>query len=107
MDIAWSHDQWATWLGGWNTLTLNHKDFIVIVEEFNNKKYICIKNWGKLLLQIGETFFNCKLRQTLLQNGTFSLLHIGASVATNWGSYYNLRQSLLKNRAAITNWDKI
>ena len=55
------------------------------------KKYVCITNWGKLVLQIGAA----------------SLLEIGASVVTNWGSYYKLGQSLLQNRAAIANWGKI
>ena len=32
---------------------------------------------------------------------------IGASVITNWGSYYKLGQLLLQNRAAITNWGKM
>ena len=60
---------------------------------------MCITNWGKLVLQIGTALFYYKLRQTLLQ--------IGASVVTNWGSYYNLGQPLLQNRAAITNWGKV
>ena len=32
------------------------------------------------------------------------LSQIGASVITNWGSYYKLGQNLLQIRAAITNW---
>ena len=50
---------------------------------------------------------NYKLGQTLLQTGAASLLQIGASVVTNWGSYYKLGLPLLQNRAAITNWGKI
>ena len=42
----------------------------------------------------------------MLQIRVASLLQIGPSVVTNWGSYYKLGQPLLKNRAAITNWDK-
>ena len=51
------------------------------------------------MLQIGAALFYYKLGQTLLQ--------IGTSVVTNWGSYYKLGQPLLQNRAAITNWGKI
>ena len=43
----------------------------------------------------------------MLQIGAASLLQIGASVVTNWGSYYKLRQPLLQNMAAVTNWGKI
>ena len=50
--------------------------------------YICITNWGKLALQIGTALFDYKLGQTLLQIGAASLLQIGASLVTNWGSYY-------------------
>ena len=71
------------------------------------QKYMCITNWGKLVLQIGPALSYYKLGQTLLQIGTASLLQIGASVVTNWGSYYKLGQTLLQSRAAITNWRKI
>ena len=27
LHITWSYDQWVTWLGGWDTLTLNHKGY--------------------------------------------------------------------------------
>ena len=43
----------------------------------------------------------------MLQTGAASLLQIGPSVVTNWGSYYKLWQPLLQNKAAITNWGKI
>ena len=43
----------------------------------------------------------------MLQIGAASLSQIRASVVTNWGSYYNLGQPLLQNRAAITNWGKV
>ena len=56
------------------------------------------------MLQIGAALFYYKLGQTLLQIGAVSLLQIGESVVTNWGSYYKLGQPLLKNKAAITNW---
>ena len=39
--------------------------------------------------------------------GVASLLQIGESAVTIWGSYYKLRQPLLQNRAAVTNWGKI
>ena len=59
------------------------------------------------MLQIGAALFYYKLGQTLLQIGAASLLQIGASAVTNWGSYYKLGQPSLQNRAAITNWSKI
>ena len=55
------------------------------------------------MLQIGAALFCYKLGQALLQIGAASLSQIRASVVTNWGSYYNLGQPLLQNRAAITN----
>ena len=59
------------------------------------------------MLQIGAALFYHKLGQTLLQIGTATLLRIGASVVTNWGSYYKLGQLLLKYRAVITHWGKM
>ena len=58
------------------------------------------------MLQIGAALFYYKLGQTFLQIEAASLLQIGPSVLTNWGSYYKLGQPLLQNRAAITNWGK-
>ena len=58
------------------------------------------------MLQIGAALFYYKLGQTLLQIGAASLLQIGASVVTNWGSYYKSGQPLLQNRVAITNWGR-
>ena len=43
--------------------------------------------------------FYYKLGKTLLQ--------IGVSIVTNWGSLYKLGQSILPNRTAITNWGKM
>ena len=60
-------------------------------------------HWGKLVLQVGAVLFNYKLGQTLLQIGAVLLLQIGASIITNWGSYYKLDQLLLQKRAAIKN----
>ena len=48
------------------------------------------------MLQIGAALFYYKLGQTLLQIGVASLLQIGASVITNWDSYYKLGQPLYK-----------
>ena len=59
------------------------------------------------MLQIGAALFYYKLGQTSLQIGAVSLLQTGASVVANWGCYYKLRQPLLQNRAAITNWGKM
>ena len=39
----------------------------------------------------------------MLQIGAASLLQIGATIVTNWGSYYKSGQPLLQNRAATTN----
>ena len=59
----------------------------------------CITNWGSfVLLQIRANFLKIKAA---------SLLQIGASVETNWGSCYKLRQPSLQNRPAITNCGKI
>ena len=58
------------------------------------------------MLQIGAALFYYKLGQTLLQIRAASLLQIGSSVVTNWGSYYKSGQPLLQNRAAITNWGR-
>ena len=43
----------------------------------------------------------------MLPLGAASLLQIRASVVTDWGSYYIMRQPLLQNSAAIINWGKI
>ena len=59
------------------------------------------------MLQIGAALFYYKLGQTFLQIEAASLLQIGPSVLTNWGSYYKLGQPLLQNRAAITNCGKM
>ena len=64
-------------------------------------------NLRKLVLQIWAALFYYKLRQRLIQIEAASLLQIGASAVTNWGSYYKLGQPLLQNRAAITNWGKM
>ena len=55
------------------------------------------------MLPIGAASFYYKLRQTLLQIRAASLLQIGTSVVTNWGSYYNLSQPFLQIGAGITN----
>ena len=72
------------WLGGWDTLTLNHKGYSKSVRatELNNKNIY--------VLQIGAVLFYCKLGQMLLQIETDSILQIRANVVTNWGSYYIL-----------------
>ena len=53
--------------------------------------------------QIGVALFYYKLGQILLQIGTASILPIGASFVTNWGSYYKLGQPLSQNKVIITN----
>ena len=59
------------------------------------------------MLKIGAALLYYKLEKILLQIGAASLLPIGASVATNWGSYYKSVRLLLQNRSAITNWADI
>ena len=59
------------------------------------------------MLQIGVALFYYNLGQKLLQIGAASLLQIGVTVVTNWGSQYKLRQPLLQKRAAVTNWGKM
>ena len=46
----------------------------------------CVTNWSSYVL--------FKIRANGLQIGEASLLQIGASVVTNWGSYYKLGQLL-------------
>ena len=48
------------------------------------------------MLQIGAALFYYKLGQTFLQIEAAALLQIGASVLTNWGSYYKLGQPYYK-----------
>ena len=62
LHTTWSNDQWVTWLGGWDTLTVYRKNICIIA-----KIYVCITNWGKLVLQIGAA----------------PLLQIETSVVTN------------------------
>ena len=93
-------------LGGWDSLTLNHKGCSKS-NRTQQQKYICIKNWGKLLLRFAAAFFYNKLGQTLLQFGEALLLQIGTGVILSWSSYYKLGQPLLQKRAAIINLGKI
>ena len=58
------------------------------------------------MLQIGVTLFYCKLWQLVSQIAAASLLQVGASVVTNWYTYYKIEQPLLQNRAAIVNWNR-
>ena len=76
LNITWSHDQWVTWLVMSNTLILNQKVYCKS-NRTQQQKYMCIRNWGKLVLQIEATLFYyklgqlhyCKLGQVLLQIG--------------------------------------
>ena len=51
-----------------DTLTLNHKGYSKS-NRIQQQKYMCITNWGKIVLQIGAALFYYKLGQTLLQIG--------------------------------------
>ena len=62
---------------------------------YDKLRQACFTNWSKLVLKIGAALFYYRLGPTLLQIGEASLLQIGASVVTNWGSYYKLGQPLL------------
>ena len=59
---------------------------------------------ANLCYKLGQDYFFCKLRQTLLQLGTANVLQSEASVITNWDSYDKSGQPLLQNRAVFTNW---
>ena len=59
----------------------------------------CVTNWGSFVLS--------KIRANVVTNRAASLLQIGASVVTNWCSYYKSGQPLLQNSETITNWGKI
>ena len=59
------------------------------------------------MLQIGAALLYYKLGPTLLQIRTASLLQIGPSFVTNWGSYYKLGQLFLQSRVAITTWRRM
>ena len=71
-----------------NTLILNQKVYCKS-NRTQQQKYMCIRNWGKLVLQIGAALLYYKLGQTLLQIGQFH--------------YYKLGQVLLQIGAAIAN----
>ena len=65
------------------------------------------------MLSIGAALFYYKLRQTLLKIRAASLLQVGRSIVTNWGTYYKLGELLLQSRAVlqigakfITNWGR-
>ena len=77
-----------------DTLILNQKVYSKC-NRTQQQKYMCITSWDNFVLQIRAGLFYYKLGQTLLQIGAASLLQIGASVVTNWGSYYILGQLLL------------
>ena len=62
-----------------DTLSLNKKVYSKR-NRTQHQKYMCITNWGKLVLQIGAALFYYKLGQTLLQIGAGSLLQIGAAI---------------------------
>ena len=84
-----------------DTLNLNQQVYSKS-NRTQHQKYMCIINWGKLVLQIGAALFYYKLGQTLLQIGAAitnegnryykigQLLQIGAIFITNWGRYYEL-----------------
>ena len=65
-----------------------------------SQNYICITNWGKLMLRIGA--FLLQTRENVVTNwGNFFitnwgqvLLQIEAKCITNWGRYYKLGQLL-------------
>ena len=65
---------------------------IVQASDLNNKKYICISNWGKLVLQFGAALFRYKLRQTLLQNrAAITNWGIKLTCVTSWASFVLLQ----------------
>ena len=53
--ICISHDQWVTWLGGWDTLTIYHPHHKVMVREteLNNKNIYVLKIGASLCYNLG------------------------------------------------------
>ena len=72
-----------------DTLILNEKVYSKS-NRTQQQKFMCITNWGKLVLQIGAV----------------SLLQIGASVVTNWSKIYYKLGQVLQIRAIITNYGR-
>ena len=90
-----------------NFHTCQSTNVIVKATELNNKNIKLLQIGASSSYTLRQLCFYYKLGQTLLQIVANLLLQIGASVVTNWGSYYKLGQPLLQNRAAITNWGKM
>ena len=65
----WSHDQWVTSLGEWDTVTLNRKGYIVKATELNNENVYVLRIGASLCYKLGQLHY-CKLGQMLLQIGT-------------------------------------
>ena len=83
LHITWSRDQWDTWLGYWDTLTLIIKVTGRTTELNNEYIYLYIYIYIYIYYPLEQLCF-----------------------ITNWCSYYKLWQPLLQNRAAITNWGR-
>ena len=60
LHIMWSHDQWVMWLGGWDTLILNHKGYSKSNRTNNKNMYVlqigqaCVTNQGNRYYKIGQ-----------------------------------------------------
>ena len=57
LDIMGSHVQWATWLGWWDTLTLNHEGWIVRAIELNNKNIYVLQIGASLCYKLEQLCF--------------------------------------------------
>ena len=57
--ITWSHDPWVTWLGGWDSLTLNHPYHKVILRatEPNNENSYVLQVGATLCYKLGQLCF--------------------------------------------------
>ena len=71
--ITWSR---VTWLGGWNTLTLNHKGILRATEFYDKNIHV-------------------------LQFGQACVTSWGSFITTNWGKYYYKLGELLQIRPTV------
>ena len=77
---------------------------------FNKLGQFCFNtNWDKVVTNRGSSL-SLPIGADVVTIWVAQLLKIGASVIVNWGSYYKLKQPLLRYEAAITklitNWGR-
>ena len=76
-----------------DTLNLNQNVYSK-TNRTHHQKYMCITNWGKLVLQIGVALFYYKLGQNVFINW-------GSFIITNWGKRCYKLGKLLQIRATV------